>query len=242
MSTIILPPPTPSLTGVEATRHLDVFSPTDFGNRKVSVIGCGATGSRIALSLAKLGVKNLVCHDFDTVESHNIANQAFYPSHTGMKKVEALRQLIAKQALSEVNVSDQEVIGPEISSEVVFLLTDTMSSRKAIWSHVKYKPHTSLIVETRMGADSCRVYAINPCDPNHIDQYEKTLYEDQEVAEESACGASVSVGPTAEIVSGLAVWQMVRWFGVTSGRTPNDQLDQEIILSLRPPMMLNRKF
>ncbi len=225
---------------VDPLRHLSVFSPHKFGNRRVDVIGAGATGSRVVLSLAKLGVENLHVWDFDYVEEHNVANQIFGISDIGRLKVEALAEIVKTQTGAEIQVHAEKVDGSQQLGEVVFLLTDTMESRREIWTGaLKFKLHTQLVVETRMGADSGRVYALNPNKPGHIRAWEGTLYEDSE-AEVSACGASTSVGATAEIISGLAVWQMIRWFAIEQGE--EDNLDNEIIFSLRPMATISRKF
>ena len=225
---------------IDPLRHLSVFSPHAFGTKRVDVIGVGATGSRIALSLAKLVVENIHVWDFDRVEEHNVANQAFGNSDIGTLKVEALAALVKAATGTKISTHAERVDGSQALGEVVFLLTDTMSSRKEIWNGaLKFKLRTKLLVETRMGADNGRVYTVNPNKPGHIKEWEATLYSDDE-AEVSACGASVSVGPTAEVIAGLAVWQMIRWFAVEQGG--EDDLDNEIIFSLRPMMTISRRF
>lgn len=224
---------------IDPLRHLSVFSPHAFGARRVDVIGCGATGSRIALDLAKLGVDNIHAWDFDQVEEHNVANQAFGLEHIGLQKVEALASIIRSATAMNLTTHTEAADGSQCLGEVVFILTDTMASRKEIWGGLKFKLRTNLLIETRMGADSGRVYTLNPNRPGHIRAYEETLYADDE-AEVSACGASVSVGPTAEVLAGMAVWQFIRWFAIESGA--EDILDNEIIFSLRPMVTISRRF
>lgn len=225
---------------VDPLRHLTVFSPHAFGSRRVDVIGCGATGSRIVISLAKLGVENIHVWDFDRVEEHNVPNQAFGLEHVGLLKCEALAELTRAATGAEITVHSEKVDGTQALGEIVFLLTDTMASRKEIWNGaLKFKLRTDLLIETRMGADNGRVYTVNPNKLGEIRAYEETLYTDAE-AEVSACGASVSVGPTAEIIAGLAVWQMIRWFSIEQG-AENDEMENEILFSLRPMVTLTRK-
>lgn len=225
---------------VDPLRHISVFPPHAFGARRVDVIGCGATGSRIVISLAKLGVENIHVWDFDKVEEHNLANQAFGLGDVGTLKVDALAQLVHKDTGVRVQPHAEKVDGSQQLGEIVFLLTDTMASRKEIWEHgIKFKLYSKLLVETRMGVDNGRVYAINPCKRSHILEWEKTLYSDEET-EVSACGASISIGPTAEIIAGLAVWQMIRWFTVEQGG--KDDLDNETIFSLRSLTTISRQF
>ncbi len=225
---------------VDPLRHLSVFPPHAFGDRRVDVIGCGATGSRVVLSLAKLGVENIHAWDPDKVEEHNIANQIFGLPEIGRAKVEALSDIVKRDTAMNITTHNERVDGSQELGEVVFLLTDTMASRREIWEKgLKYKLNTKLVVETRMGADNGRVYAVNPSRRNHIRAWEDTLYTDDE-AEVSACGASVSVGPTAEIIAGLAVWQMIRWFSVQ--RDEEDSLENEIIFGLRSTATISQTF
>ena len=225
---------------IDPTRHLSVFSPHAFGKKRVDIIGVGATGSRIVLSLAKLGVENIHVWDFDKVEEHNIANQIYGLANIGELKVMALADAIKKSTGTAITAHNERVNGSKQLGEAVFLLTDTMKSRKEIWDNgLKFKFHTKILIETRMGADSGRVYTLNPNKPGHIKEWEATLCSDSET-ETSACGASVSVGPTAETIAGLAVWQMIRWFAIEQGG--KDILDNEIIFSLRPMNIICRQF
>lgn len=227
---------------INPQRHLDVFSPKAFGNRRVDVIGCGATGSRVARSLTQLGISNLHLWDFDTVEAHNIANQMYTTLDVGKLKVDALSAEI-DAIVGERNfasIHPEKVDGTYSFGDIVFLLVDSMAVRKEIWEGaLKMKLHTQFLIETRMGKDSGRVYAFNPNKRSYCLDWEKTLYDDSE-AERSLCGGTISVGPTAEMLAGLAVWQLVRWFGIESGQ--NDSLEHEIIFGLKPTQFITRKF
>jgi molybdopterin/thiamine biosynthesis adenylyltransferase len=225
---------------IDPVRHLPVFNPDAFGKTRVDVIGAGATGSKLAMSLAKHGVECLHVHDFDKVESHNVANQIYGNDDVGRLKVDALQEMIERQTGTVITTHNQPVDGTQELGAVVFLLTDTMSSRKEIWQRgLKFKQRTRLMIETRMGADSGRIYTVNPCKLPEINGWEGTLYDDK-VAEASACGMSISVGATAGFLAEFAVWQLFRWFAIQQGR--EDELDHEIIFSLRPPLIVTRRF
>jgi molybdopterin/thiamine biosynthesis adenylyltransferase len=224
-------------TAIDTTRHIDVFSPDSLSNVRIDVIGVGATGSRVVLALAKLGLENIHAWDFDTVESHNIANQVYRLGDIGRLKVEALQELVLESTGTKINIHNEKVDGSQKLGDIVFLLVDSMAARKEIWQKaVRNKIRVKLMIETRMGADSGRIYTILPTDPDQIAKYEDNLYEDAE-AEVSACGASISVGPTAEVVSGMAVWQLIRWTAITKlGK--EDTLNVEILFGLRPAYTL----
>lgn len=192
------------------SRQHDLFDPSKF-NTPVTIIGGGATGSWVALELAKLGIKDITLYDFDTIEEHNLPNQAFTESQVGMKKVDAVAQLCKEFSGTQIKVKNMRVDGKQPLNGIVFMLTDTMSSRKEIWNAaIKFKPSVNLLIETRMGLREGRVYAINPCNPDHIREYEKTLYSDEETPV-SACGTSQSVVVTAMMIASWAVWQLILW-------------------------------
>ncbi|ERJ30787.1 Sulfur carrier protein adenylyltransferase ThiF [Campylobacter concisus UNSWCS] len=60
----------------------------------IGVAGLGGLGSNIALSLARVGVKKLVLADFDVVEPSNLNRQQYFVHHIGLKKTQALKELI----------------------------------------------------------------------------------------------------------------------------------------------------
>ena len=60
----------------------------------IGVAGLGGLGSNIALSLARVGLKKLVLADFDVVEPSNLNRQQYFVRHIGLKKTQALKELI----------------------------------------------------------------------------------------------------------------------------------------------------
>lgn len=225
---------------VDPVRHQSEFDPYKFGDRRVDVVGCGATGSRIAMLLADLGVQNLHLWDFDTVAPENIGNQRYGLSHVGESKADVLARLIKEKTDIDAVIHTERAGPSSVFGSVVFVLTDTMASRSELWHNaLKFKMPVEWLIETRMGVDSGMIYAVHPSRPGHIKAYEETLYPDEE-SSESACGTKTSVGPTAEVISGLAVWQMIRWFSVEQGG--DDELENELIVSVRPTLITSRAF
>lgn len=221
---------------VNSVRHESIFSPSNFGNRRVDVIGVGATGSRIALELSKLGVENLHLWDDDKVEEHNVANQVFGEEHVGQFKVEALSKIIELQTDSSPRTYCEKFNTNHGIGDIVFMLTDTMSSRKQIWDDcIKMNPNVKLMVETRMDADQGIIHTLSPCNLQHITRWEKTLYngkkliKDKEAAR-SQCGGRTTVGATASLISGYAVWQFVKWFA----KEDFDDVENVLIFGTRP--------
>jgi len=192
-------------------RQFEVFNNEDF-NTPIHIIGAGATGSWLALMLAKMGIKDISVYDFDVVESHNIPNQLFSPQTVGMKKVDALAITVRLLAGVEIKAYDKKVTRNHKFEGVVFMLTDTMFSRKTIYEALKKQP-IQLLVETRMSSDGGYVFALNPQREEEAAKYDKSFETDEEAAT-SACGASTSIASTAIYISSQAVWQFINWSNV----------------------------
>ena len=195
---------------VDSIRHINVFDPRLYPN-PVHIIGAGATGSFLALQIAKLGVKELHVWDFDKVEEHNLANQLYGPEHVGAYKVDALAEVVLEQADIPLLIHKEKVVN-QVLGGVVFLLTDTMASRKEIWDNcIKYKPYVDLMIETRMGIKTYEVHSINPSDPAQVNGWEARWFpDDEEVAAPSGCGARTTIGATASLLAASAVWQFLK--------------------------------
>ena len=195
---------------VENLRHVKVFDGRTF-KKSVHVIGAGATGSYLLLQLAKLGVQDIHVWDFDKIEDHNLANQLYGPDHIGMNKVDAIQKVLKEQADMDITVHAERVTDQRLDG-VVFLLTDTMASRKEIFANsLKFKPHVDLVIETRMGAQEMVIHAFEPVHPGLVEKWESTLTSDDvEVAAPSDCGAQTTIGATASMLAGFASWQFLK--------------------------------
>ncbi|MCR1954014.1 sulfur carrier protein ThiS adenylyltransferase ThiF [Clostridioides mangenotii] len=60
----------------------------------IAVLGLGGLGSNIAISLARIGVGNLVLVDYDVVEPSNLNRQQYYIDDIGKYKTQALSENI----------------------------------------------------------------------------------------------------------------------------------------------------
>lgn len=223
---------------LDISRHMQLFDPNKF-EHGVTIIGAGATGSWLALALAKLGITDITVYDYDVVEEHNIPNQVYfqfgYHQHglapatltpelgdVGKQKVVALQEMIEMATGASITIKNEKFTDQRLSG-VVFLMVDSMEQRKLIWEKaIKLKPNVKLLVEPRMGLDVGRVYNVEPMNMTHIKEYEDTYYGD-DVAEVSACGASQTVITTAMSVASWCARQLINFH--------NDvELDNEILL------------
>ena len=216
-------------------RHIEVIDPQTF-KTPVHVIGAGATGSWLVLMLAKLGIQDINVWDFDVIEGHNIPNQMFSPEQIGKSKVEAIHNIALSFANNDVKIHKQKVDGSQRLAGIVFMLTDTMESRKEIYEKaIKFNPAVKLLIETRMDFNGGRIYTINPSNINHIKEYEKEFYTDEETVAPSACGASTTIVATAIDISAHAVWNLINWHN-------EDENYNEILLDIQNKNILTRNF
>ena len=117
------------------SRQSNIFDRYAWNKSKipVNVIGVGASGSWLTLALAKMGIEKINVYDFDTIGEHNIPNQAFDLESIGEYKVNGLKSVVERQSGIRLNGKVKEVTKKDKLSGVVFMLTDTMSSRKEIY-------------------------------------------------------------------------------------------------------------
>lgn len=210
---------------LDLTRHLELIDPYYFEDN-ITIIGAGATGSWLALQLAKLGLGDkLTVYDFDTIETHNVPNQAFSIRDVGISKVEALQDMIKLQTDTIIKIKNEKFVNQRLSG-IVFLMVDSMSERKRIWEDsIKMKSAVKLLIEPRMGLDVGRIYNVNPISLSHIKEYEETYYGD-DVAEVSACGASMTVITSSMSIASWCTRQLINFH--------NDvDLDNEILIDFK---------
>jgi molybdopterin/thiamine biosynthesis adenylyltransferase len=242
---------------MDYNRQLGLMDPRQIGKKSISLIGVGATGSMMAFFLAQLGWGNspqgcgvLKVFDGDIVENHNLANQMYSHEHVGMAKVNALDDIILKKCGFHIETHNEMVTNQNsVKSTYVCILTDTMKSRKEIFDNcLQFSFDTDLVIETRMGLRDGRIYAFNPSNKDHVEEWKKTLYGD-DVAEVSACGASQSIMTTVGFLASLASTRIVQHFNSRYGSGSLNGKDgkmppmwNEVHFSLYPESFYMRQF
>ena len=213
------------------SRQANILNPEEF-NRPIHIIGAGATGSWVAFTLAKMGLNNITVYDFDEVGMHNLPNQMFGLSDIDKNKALSIKNIIRRFTGFNIKARTQKVEGGQPLQGIVFMLTDTMKSRKDIYNmSIKNNPNIDLLIETRMDLRGGRIYAIDPKNRYMCKQYEGTFYSDDE-AEVSACGVSQTVLPTALAITSHAIWKLLNYInGEPFSHETIMDLSNEIIFS-----------
>ena len=217
-------------------RHESVFNPAEHPY-PMHVIGAGATGSRVFASLVELGIPNINVYDYDIIEDHNLANQIYMAKDIGETKVTGCRRFVESKlgvvpetmSFSHTKVSPDHIERGYLNGGVVFLMTDTMESRRKLFDSMvrifgvntdgtrdshELITRPMLIIETRMGSTHGSVFSINPFDVTACEAWRGTLVDDTDTdnIELSPCGTTISVGTTAALIANYAVWQMMQFF------------------------------
>jgi hypothetical protein len=163
-------------------RHWGLIDVERLHTSPIKIIGTGSVGSFTCLSLVKMGAHNIEVWDDDMIDEVNISNQFYRIKDIGEYKVDALQSLISDfENVSIINHVDKHQGGDDLSGIVIVAL-DSMLPRKRIWNSIKGKDNVELFIDPRMGGRVARIYAVNP--KTGINEYEKTLYTDDESAPE----------------------------------------------------------
>ena len=148
----------------------------------IKIIGTGSVGSFTCLSLVKMGAHMIEVWDDDLIDEVNISNQFYRIKDIGEYKVDALQSLISDfEGVTIIN-HPLKCNGSQELNGIVIVALDSMLPRKRIWDSIKGKEDVQLFIDPRMGGRVARIYAVNP--RNGIEEYEKTLYTDDDSAPE----------------------------------------------------------
>ena len=161
----------------------------------IYIVGAGAIGSWAALFLARSGVaKSLVIMDDDVVTPVNLAGQFYGMKDIGQLKVSALSENL--KSFADINTDSLYTINIKIDNsdmisgcKIIISAVDNMKTRKILfdsWKKSVRKGYEEgdgnpyIFIDGRMSAENFQIYFITP---DKIEEYEATLFNDDEVAE-----------------------------------------------------------
>ena len=166
------------------TRQSDLI-PTKVLGEKITIIGAGAIGSLVSWSLAKMGFLNQTVIDFDMIEVENMNCQLYGRDHVGRSKVDALQYIIERDTGFKIETVFDKYTGGVTFPGIVVSAVDSMEVRKTIWNaHKNMGVGTKFIIDPRMSIENCLQYTMDPMDPTDAEEYEATLYSDDEAVQE----------------------------------------------------------
>lgn len=171
------------------TRQLDIINIDNLNKAKIVIIGCGAIGSFLTLSLVKMGINRVEVFDFDNVDTVNMSNQFFRFKDIGSNKAEALKSLVKDFTEVDImcnNVKFEESHGSKLKGAIVVSAVDSMEARKLIMD-LAAKHGALIVIDPRMAAETYAQYAYPPED---FSKYAKTLYSDADAVQERCTAKS----------------------------------------------------
>ena len=196
-------------------KSLEFFAPSMCKDR-IHIIGCGSVGSTIATNLVRFGLTKITLWDFDVVEDKNIVNQSFRHVDVGKKKVDALKDI-----LCEINPDVESGLkfkpngwNGEPLSGWVFLAVDSIEIRKQIVEQHKGSAVVKGMFDFRTRLTDAQHYAASWEDQEAVTNFLNSMQFTKEEAAEStpvsACGVTLGVFPTVEIIVGYGVSNFIR--------------------------------
>ena len=196
---------------MDLKKSIEFFNPLNL-KEEVHIIGVGAVGSYIALTLVKLGIENLYIWDFDTVESHNIVNQVYDATDIGKLKTHALERHLLDNN-DKVKIHKKGKYTGQALKGIVYLTVDSIKIRKNTLENLRYNPFIKLIIDGRIGLEKGQVintvWNDDKLIQNHIDL--SSFKESESDAPVSACGSTLSVAPSVIITAQYAVAQLINF-------------------------------
>ncbi len=197
-------------------KSYEFFQP-EKDDTRIHIIGCGSVGSTLAENLARCGIKKMTLWDFDNVEEHNIVNQMFTQRHVGMKKVEALQDM-----LYEINPDTKDFVKLEpegwqgkMLSGYIFLAVDSIDIRKEFVKKHMDSPYVKAVFDFRTSLTSAQHYAADWSNYKLKDLLWRSMdFTHEEAAEAtpvSACGITLGVATTVRLICSLGVNNYIRF-------------------------------
>jgi len=201
---------------IDLSKSYEYFKPETVKD-PIHIVGCGSVGSTVAENLVRMGLKNLVLWDFDTVNSHNIANQLFRAKDIGKKKVDALLDILTD---IDPEIKDSVKLKPdgwkgEPMTGYIILAVDSIEIRKNIVNLHMGSPFVKAMFDYRTELESAQHFAADWSSLKQRQGLLNTMNFSSEEAEAdvpmSACGVVLGVNPTIRFIVAAGVANFVNF-------------------------------
>lgn len=190
------------------SKSLEYFDPINDFKGAVHIIGIGAMGSRIAELLVRLGIEKIHIWDFDTVEDKNITNQLYFHHQIGMKKTDALEEIL-KDINPMCEIKKHDKWEDQMLSGYIFLCVDSIELRYKIATACKDNIKVKGMFDTRMRLEDAQSYAADWTNQKQKEMFIASMdFTDDEAKDAtpvSACGTTLSVASTVVSTAAFTV-------------------------------------
>ncbi len=181
---------------IDGMRHVALYNPEQFKEKRVAIVGAGTIGSHLALTLARMQVPFTI-YDFDTIERHNLATQSYTEREIGRYKVDAVAQQcedIGAEPGSVVAERREFSADSTTRYDIVISCVDSLEARRAIGEALIAAEYPGAVHDGRVGAEQVEVY--------RYPDAAAWLAELPAQADDDPCGARFTAY-TANICAGL---------------------------------------
>ena len=138
-----------------------------------------------------MGLRRFTLYDFDTVEEHNLASQAYSAADVGQLKVEAIKNhMLALNPEARVTWHNEPYKG-QVADDVVISAVDSLDARRTIAEGLR--DSGAFVVDGRMGGGQIEVHS------QPASEWAATIPDE---ASSDPCGARY-ISYTSYIIAGL---------------------------------------
>lgn len=181
---------------LDAMRHVSIYNPAQYKDKRVAVIGVGTIGSHLASILGRMQVP-MTLYDHDTVEEHNLTTQTYGAADIGKPKVEAVMEQLAHvqpEHPHEMMAKEFHVHEKTDKYDLIISAVDSLDARKSIAAMLIEAGIATPIVDGRVGREQVEVY--------QFDDAKAWLEQLPEAGDTDPCGARFTAY-SAVIAAGL---------------------------------------
>ena len=178
-------------------------------DHKAIVIGAGSLGSYILHALSKLGLAEIDIFDYDKVEEHNIANQAFGHNYLGTDKAYAAAYNISNYASRDMVVNalyERWTPDYDLNANLIVNAPDCIDTRKLVMQNL---PKQAFVVDVRSGGEQFNIFCADTSSNREMEFYSEQFFDKSE-ATGTDCSAQAT-GFNSMLIASLAVDLYVRW-------------------------------
>jgi hypothetical protein len=202
------------MAGLDTTKHDEYFDPIQV-DKPCHIIGCGAIGSTVAETLARLGIQKFVLYDFDKVEAHNIPNQMFTHAQIGYAKTSAVDCIIRNiNPNAKVRCVDTGWNGDPLAGHI-FLAADNAEVLRELVAKNEFNANILSMWDFRMRLGDAQHYGADWKDESQrkafIASLQYTTEEAKDSSPVSACGTVLSVVTTIRGIVSAGIANFIRY-------------------------------
>jgi len=219
------------MSKINYQRQSGIINIKDFRDNKTAIIGCGAIGSFVGISLAKMGLTKFDLYDFDKVEAHNLPNQFFGVNDIGKNKAVATAKYM-ENFNDDVEIETKgklEKTSPYLRCQIVISCVDKMDIRKILFQKTKEDKSTQLFIDTRMAGFEGHIYVVDMADKEQVKYYESTLFDDKDAVQVRCTERSILF--TVMGIASLVCNQIIKAF-------KGDEIKNYLVLDYIVPQMM----